>query len=207
MLGQFPCATALKSRRNAPYLTVSQAALFYQVHPQTIRRWTRTGKLSCTRTLGHHRRFTLPTNSDRKVVAYARVSTHDQKKDLETQEQVLRQQKPDVIIKDLGSGMNYRKSGFLKLLGLIVTRQIKELILTRKDRLLRFGSEIIFFLCQHFGGEGHHSLRNGDQRTHGTVLPGCDRDHHCLLQQNLRLTRPFQPQKTRKNCQCSSLIN
>jgi predicted site-specific integrase-resolvase len=47
--------------------------------------------------------------------------------------------------------MNYKKAGFLKLLGLIVTRQIKELILTRKDRLLRFGSEIIFFLCQHFG--------------------------------------------------------
>ena len=135
-----------------PYLTVAQAALFYQVHPQTIRRWTRTGKLSCTRTLGNHRRIPVPEeDSNRKVVAYARVSTHDQKKDLLTQEQVLRQHNPDLVIKDLGSGMNYKKAGFIKLIGLIITRQIKELILTRKDRLLRFGSEIIFFLCQHFG--------------------------------------------------------
>jgi excisionase family DNA binding protein len=135
----------------ASHLTVSQAALFYGVHPQTIRRWTKTGKLPCARTVGNHRRVEIPAPSGQKVVAYARVSTHDQKKDLATQEEVLQQRKPDLVIKDLGSGMNYKKAGFLKLLGLIVTRQIKELILTRKDRLLRFGSEIIFFLCQHFG--------------------------------------------------------
>ena len=133
------------------YWTVSEAASFYQVHRQTIRRWTKNGQLPCSRTLGNHRRFPIPTNPDQKRVGYARVSTHDQKKDLETQEQVLQQQKPDMVIKDLGSGMNYKKAGFIKLLTLIITRQIKELILTRKDRLLRFGSEIIFHLCKHFG--------------------------------------------------------
>ena len=39
----------------------------------------------------------------------------------------------------------------MRLLGLILSGQVKELILTRKDRLLRFGSEIIFQICKHFG--------------------------------------------------------
>ena len=131
--------------------TVAEAAAHYGVHPQTIRRWTRDGKLACTRTLGTHRRFEVPGNDQTKTVAYARVSTHDPKKDLQTQEQVLQQHRPDIMIKDLGSGMNYKKPGFVKRLTLLITRQIKEIILTRKDRLLRFGSEIIFHLCRHFG--------------------------------------------------------
>ncbi len=131
--------------------TVAQAARFDPGHPQTIRRSTRAGRWECTRTLGNPRRFTVPTDDrPRKVVADARVSTHDQKKDLDPQEPVLKQKSPALVIKDLGSGMNYKKAGFVKLLGLIVTRQIKELMITRKDRLLRFDSEIIFFLCQHF---------------------------------------------------------
>ena len=70
------------------------------------------------------------------------------KNDLVTQEAVLAQSNPDIIIKDLGSGMNYKKTGFVRLLGLILSGQVKELILTRKDRLLRFGSEIIFQICK-----------------------------------------------------------
>jgi excisionase family DNA binding protein len=89
------------------FYTVSQAAVHFGVHPQTIRRWTKEGKLTCHRTLGNHRRINVPTqnaNSDtRKKVAYARVSTHDQKQDLVTQEQVLQQHNPDLVIKDLGS--------------------------------------------------------------------------------------------------------
>ena len=59
-------------------MTTSQIAYFYGVHPQTIRRWCKDGKLSCSRTFGNHRRFDLPTQEGRKIVAYAKVSTHDQ---------------------------------------------------------------------------------------------------------------------------------
>ena len=145
--------TQLKSYESLAKLTVSQIAVHFGVHPQTIRRWTKTGLLKCSRTLGNHRRFEPPVNpaSDtRQVVAYARVSTHDQKQDLVTQTKVLQQQNPDLVIKDLGSGLNYKKAGFHKLLTLILNNQVKELILTRKDRLLRFGSEIIFRICEHF---------------------------------------------------------
>ena len=50
----------------------------------------------------------------------------------------------DLVISDLGSGLNYKKTGFKRLLLLILQGKVRELILTHKDRWLRFGSEIIF---------------------------------------------------------------
>ena len=57
------------------------------------------------------------------------------------------------MIRDLGSGMNYRKKGLRRLLEMIVRRQMKRLVLTRKDRLLRFGAELVFSLCEMQGIE------------------------------------------------------
>jgi putative resolvase len=51
----------------------------------------------------------------------------------------------------LGSGLNYKKPGLKKLLNLIFRKRITHLILNHKDRLLRFGSELVFELCRHFG--------------------------------------------------------
>ena len=51
-------------------------------------------------------------------------------------------------IKDLGSGMNYRKKGLNKLLEMIMRRQMRRLVITHTDRLLRFGSELVFALCE-----------------------------------------------------------
>jgi predicted site-specific integrase-resolvase len=56
-----------------------------------------------------------------------------------------------VIVKDIGSGLNCNKPGLRKLLGLLVSGQVRELILTYKDRLLRFGSELVFFICKRLG--------------------------------------------------------
>ena len=94
----------------------------------------------------------------KKVVAYARVSSHDQKEDLKRQVQRLKiyltnETCPVQIIDDLGSGMNYKKKGLAKLIKLILSGEVSKLILTHKDRLLRFGSEFIFKICDYFGVE------------------------------------------------------
>jgi predicted site-specific integrase-resolvase len=52
------------------------------------------------------------------------------------------------IIADLGSGLNYGKQGLNHLLELIPRKRIRRLVLTHKDRLLRFGSELNFALCE-----------------------------------------------------------
>ena len=86
------------------------------------------------------------------------MSSSDQKSDRERQALVLeaycRHRGYDFeIIKDLGSGMNYKKRGLQKLLQLIISEQLDRLVLTNKDRLLRFGAELIFSLCEYHGVE------------------------------------------------------
>ena len=128
----------------------------------TLRRWEKEGKIQSVRTEGGHRRYDIDTLIDfkenRKTIAYARVSSHDQKNDLERQALVLEAYCLHhgynfEIIKDLGSGLNYKKRGLQKLLQLIMSEQIDRLIITNKDRLLRFGSELIFSLCEYSGVE------------------------------------------------------
>ena len=92
-------------------------------------------------------------NPDRKTVAYARVSSHDQKDDLERQKQVLelycaRQGWMFEVVADFGSGMNYHKKGLKQLLNDILADRVGRLVVTHKDRLLRFGAELVFAICE-----------------------------------------------------------
>ena len=139
------------------FLSTGQAARFLGVTVATVRRWCKGGKLIVHhRTQGNHRRFDLPHLSSvrgdapRMAVGYARVSSHDQKQDLARQVERL---KPltDLVIDDLGSGLNCKKRGLRKLLDLLLNKQISTLYLTHKDRLLRFGHELVFQLCRWAG--------------------------------------------------------
>ena len=145
------------------FLAIQQAAELLGVSTQTLRRWERAKKIHPShRTEGGQRRYDpaqlIPNRfqrsqvSNRPTVAYARVSSHDQKEDLQRQVQLLEmyctsQGWSFEIIKDLGSGMNYHKKGLKELLERILNNQIGRLVLTHKDRLLRFGAELIFALC------------------------------------------------------------
>ncbi|MGL6337597.1 MAG: IS607 family transposase [Waterburya sp.] len=144
-------------------LTVKEAADLLGVSTKTIRRWEADGKIRSVRTTGNHRRFDvselLGNKSDSSLtVAYARVSSHDQKDDLKRQVLVLESYCANhswsfEIIQDLGSGLNYKKKGLIRLIKLICTYQVERLVISHKDRLLRFGSELIFSLCEIFGTE------------------------------------------------------
>jgi excisionase family DNA binding protein len=144
-------------------LTVSEAAKLKGVSTKTLYRWEEEGKLHPERTEGGHRRYDLAQLLGIKAelsytVAYCRVSSHDQKEDLKRQRQVLElfcaQHGWQLeIIEDLGSGLNYSKRGLQRLIRMITSNQVERLVLTHKDRLLRFGSELIFSLCEHFGTE------------------------------------------------------
>ena len=87
------------------------------------------------------------------TVCYARVSSHDQKADLDRQQAALEAYCATKgwrtrVIRDLGSGMNYRKKGLQELLELILHRRFERLVITHQDRLLRFGAELVFRLCE-----------------------------------------------------------
>ncbi len=126
--------------------------------PATLRKWEASGELLPFRkTSGGTRYYAVSdllslNTSDSPTICYARVSSHDQKEDLERQQIMLETYcsakgwRTDTI-KDIGSGMNYKKRGLNKLLELILRKQMKRLVITHKDRLLRFGSELVFALC------------------------------------------------------------
>lgn len=144
-------------------VSITEAAELMGVTPKTLREWEKTGKIKSIRTEGGHRRYQITDLLGGKTekaitVAYARVSSHDQKADLDRQKLVLESYCAAKgydfeIIADLGSGMNYKKKGLIRLIKLLCSSQIDRLVITHKDRLLRFGSELIFSLCEIYGCE------------------------------------------------------
>ncbi|MDD1437112.1 IS607 family transposase [Dolichospermum sp. ST_sed10] len=150
-------------------ISIGDAAKELGVSVKTVRRWADAGKLRFERSPSGHRRFFLtdikritPRDfnqlENRITINYARVSSHDQKEDLSRQIKVLEAFSGSngwqfETISDLGSGLNYNKKGLQKLLKRIMQGDVGRLVLTHKDRLLRFGSEIVFAMCEEFETE------------------------------------------------------
>ena len=141
---------------------IAKAAKAVGVSISTLRRWEYLGKLVPSRTVGGHRRYNLqdikklarefaPTE-EKITVAYARVSSADQAADLERQKNVLELYCASKgwnfkLISDLGSGINYKKKGLKELITSILNDEVGRLVVTHKDRLLRFGAELVFSIC------------------------------------------------------------
>ena len=136
--------------------------------PGQLRKWEANGELLPARkTQGGTRYYAIADLFGRSAAAspaaaspeepltvcYARVSSHDQKADLDRQQAALEAYCATKgwrtrVIRDLGSGMNYGKKGLQELLELILHRRFERLVITHQDRLLRFGAELVFRLCE-----------------------------------------------------------
>jgi putative resolvase len=96
---------------------------------------------------------------ERVVVGYARVSSATQKDDLERQKQLIHSYAKDKgydeiqIVSDVGSGLNEKRKGFIKLLEMVAERKVSKVIVAYKDRLTRFGFETLRKPFQAFGTE------------------------------------------------------
>ena len=146
---------------------IGRAAAELGVSRDTLRRWESAGKIEVERSPSGHRRYDLAqlrglvpakSASSRVTIAYARVSNQNQKKELKQQVRILEsfcteQSWTFEVILDVGSGMNYRKSGLRTLIQRICQGDVGRLVMTHRDRLVRLGIELIFSLCEHFGTE------------------------------------------------------
>ena len=144
---------------NNRFVKIGEAAKLLGVSVQALRNWEMEGKIMPShRTPGGQRMYDLAellgvNDLTYPTIAYARVSSSDQKEDLERQHAVLeafcnKNGWQTEIIRDFGSGMNYNKKGLHRLLELLVQGQMSRLVITHKDRLLRFGAEIVFRICE-----------------------------------------------------------
>ena len=133
------------------------------VSEQTLRNWDNSGKLVAKRTKGNHRFYTeddynkymgISSQNQRKSYIYARVSTRNQKDDLENQINFLKQYTNakgiivDDCLTDIGSGMNYKRKEWNELLDLVMQNKVDNIYISYKDRFVRFGFEWFEQLCK-----------------------------------------------------------
>ena len=150
------------------FYSIGKAAVELGVSISTLRRWEAEGKLVPQRTKGGQRRYSseqimglarkVTPKPERITLAYTRVLRADQKKALEREKTVLEmyccaQGWSYELISDVGSGIDARKKGLQALLEKLLNGKIERLVITHKDRLLRFGAELIFSVCEMKGVE------------------------------------------------------
>ena len=134
----------------------------------TLRNWARAGKVQYTTTVGGHRRyranqFTSTAQENHQAIVkcvsetvtgaiYCRVSSAKQKDDLQRQEAQLQEKYPTYqVFKDICSGLNYKRKGLTRLLEQVQRGMVKEVVVAHKDRLARFGTEIIEWVLKQAG--------------------------------------------------------
>lgn len=142
---------------------VTEFSKIVGVSVHTLQRWDREGRLKPSRTPGNRRVYTDKdvaqalgskiSQVDRRTVAYTRVSSQAQKPDLDNQVTLLQQYcaASGIVVgewvKEIGGGLNFSRPKFLKIIDGIITGRIECLVIAHKDRLARFGFEMIEHLC------------------------------------------------------------
>ena len=140
-------------------VSIQQFADMIGVIPDTIRRWERAGIITPERTMGGHRRYTekelhqvlqikRPEAIQRRNVIYCRVSSPSQKDDLQSQIETMQMFATEQgivaeTISEIGGGMNMSRPKFMSIINAIIRGEVETLIVAHKDRLARFGFELI----------------------------------------------------------------
>lgn len=151
---------------------VGEFAKLLNVTVKTLQNWDKQGTLKAYRTPTNQRFYTeeqlnqvlnLSNNNQNKKqglkIGYCRVSTHNQKNSLENQEEYLRSYTNakgvilDEVFTDIGSGINYSRKNFNKILELVEAEEISEIYVTYKDRFVRFGFDWFNNFCEKHGAK------------------------------------------------------
>lgn len=148
---------------------LGEAAKYIHRHPKTVEKYDKTGVLKAHRTKTN-RRYYLQSQLDDylgrkvakkqcKIVAYGRVSSNHQKNNLKNQMAFIRNytNAKGLIISeeltDIGSGLNYKRYNWNKLLKQVENREISQIYITYKDRFVRFGFDWFKQFCEDHGCE------------------------------------------------------
>ena len=140
------------------YVPSREASRILGVHPQTLRTWAREGRIDYIRTEGNQRRYDVDSyiglSKPTVTICYCRVSSKKQSADLDRQVAFMRERHPDAeVISDVGSGLNFKRKGLLAILERVHQGAKLRIVVAYRDRLARFGTELIETLLERNGGE------------------------------------------------------
>ena len=139
---------------DSKFVRAKEAKEILKVSTVTLRKYGDTGKIECVRLPSGKRLYNIQkylidrninsTTSNGKKVCYCRVSSQSQSDDLERQVNFMKERYPDhEIISDIGSGINFDRKGLNYLIDLAIIGELKELVISYKDRLCRIGYNLI----------------------------------------------------------------
>lgn len=154
------------------------------ISQMTLLKLAETNKIEYIKTAGGHRKYNVtkyindnkiktekdqvkeqelnPNNisNDKLNICYVRVSTYGQKDDLLRQKEYMSKKYPEYdIIEDIGSGINFNRKGLRRIIKLAIAGKINKLVVAYKDRLTRFGYELIEDIIKEYS-EGEIIIEN-----------------------------------------------
>ena len=148
---------------NQKYISIQKAVKVYGISSYLLRKWDKEGFIKSFRTPGNVRFFDRAelekmlmydrNDTEKKSFIYCRVSSEKQKNDLQRQETYLRSLYPThTLITDIGSGINFKRKGLQTILESAINGLVEEVVVAYKDRLARFGFELIEYIVNQTGG-------------------------------------------------------
>ena len=156
----------------ANFITSSQAVKLTSLHPHTLRKYADNDQIKCYKTPSGIRKydrqslekFCNPTlvvhqnsSTSKQNFVYARVSSKKQMDDLVRQSDFLRSHSPEyasyTAISDIASGINFKRKGLQTILDCCLHGTIGEVVVAHRDRLCRFGFELMQILIEKAGGK------------------------------------------------------
>lgn len=151
------------------YVSGKEASSMLKVHQRTLHNWDRQGIIEVIRAPSGRRMYNVKKYleqfegeiqsdsedevTDKMKIAYVRVSSKNQADDLKRQEKYMKKKYPKhTIIRDIGSGINFNRKGIRKIIKLAIAGRVKEVVVAHKDRLTRFGFDLIHDLIREYSG-------------------------------------------------------
>lgn len=140
------------------FVKTKEACKILGLHPNTLRRYADNNVIKHIKSNGGHRLYEvedfLNEKQQTRTILYCRVSSAKQRDDLQRQISMLQSIYPEAeVIKDIGSGLNFKRKGIQTLLELILSGGKCRVVVAYHDRLARFGVDIFKFLLEQTGGE------------------------------------------------------
>jgi predicted site-specific integrase-resolvase len=140
------------------YVKLREACERTGLHPHTLRKYADTGVIPSIRTPSGQRLFDIDSfvgsQHPSHIVVYARVSSRKQQDDLERQVAYLKAKEPHAeVITDIASGLNFKRKGLKALLERSLQGDKLTVVVAHRDRLARFGFELIEWLIERNGGK------------------------------------------------------